>query len=571
MVMNYIVPFETTRPPRRSPVLKVVAAVFASAILAVAIIAALMSSGVLPVPGFVVGLLTGAKPPEYSARYYPADALAYFWMTLVPAEGQLGDSREIFELLNEYPAFEDWLEGIKEEFEDEIGSEFDEDIRPWVGVDFSAALIDVEDDLDSAEDIEAAATIAVRDGDAASEFMTDWLEYLEDEQGVDFDRDYFGDFEIWVAEDSPQAYALSDDLLVFATSRETLEDVLERVESENTRSLAGHAGFIEARDLLPERRFMSLSLNVEDIVEDLLNELGTGSFGIGDLAITETTGLGDTPEWAAVTAGWVEKGLLIESVFPEYADSAYGSPSLADPARNLPGNTMGYLALTYDPDIDSWREDLGETSFEELTELVGSVDDFNWEMSSLAYDLDLPQPPELDQDSSMADLLDSGLWWGNQLTGIDFESDFVDYLDGELIMALSDFDLQNLLEIGAEDAVDLTAMLSFNRESADELEDTLEDIADLIEDEWGFEQESVAVGADRDATIFELPDTDYDPGFVILEKYLAIGTTENALEDLASLDNRLSDDPEYQRGLSHVPEEWGIRSYVNLQDIIEHR
>ena len=96
---------------------------------ALAVVVVLMFGGVIPVPDFVVARLTGAKPPEYSARYYPRDALAYYWLTLTPGNGQLSDSREIFQLLNEYPVFEDWLDEIQDDFEEETGIDFDADVR----------------------------------------------------------------------------------------------------------------------------------------------------------------------------------------------------------------------------------------------------------------------------------------------------------------------------------------------------------------------------------------------------------------------------------------------------------
>ena len=40
--------------------------------------------GVVPVPGFVWSSLTGAKPLEHSASYYPAETSAYIWLTLAP-------------------------------------------------------------------------------------------------------------------------------------------------------------------------------------------------------------------------------------------------------------------------------------------------------------------------------------------------------------------------------------------------------------------------------------------------------------------------------------------------------
>ena len=502
--------------------------------------------------------LTGAKPPEYSARYYPRDTLAYYWLTLTPGDGQLSDSREIFQLLNEYSVFEDWLDEIQDYFEEETGADFDADVQPWIGVDFSAALIGFDVDR---EEIDATATIAVRDGEAAAEFMDNWLDYMEDETGSVFDRDSSGEFEIWIAESSPQVYALSDELLVFATSEDILDDVLERVESETELSLADTNNFITARSALPERRFTSLYLNVESLVDELDGEWPD----LDEWYISGLGGIDELPEWAAVSAGWVEKGLVLESVSPESVPVPYGSSGTEDPAGNLPDDTLAYIAVAFNPQLDAWRDELREYPLDGIPEISESIDDLNREISSLADELDLPDPPKLRRNSDMDEVLDLGLWWADELSGIDFESDFFDHLDGEMILAVSDFDFDRLSENPENYPIDATGMLSYRSGSMGDLSETMHDIADYIEEELELDSDNVDVGADADATIFELPETSYEPGYVLLDSYLALGTTEDALEDLASPNNRLASDREHQRAMRHMADGWELLAYVNLQ------
>ena len=529
---------------------------------ALAVVIVLMFVGVIPAPDFVVARLTGAKPPEYSARYYPRDTLAYYWLTLTPGDGQLSDSREIFQFLNEYTVFEDWLDEIQDDFEEETSIDFDAEVRPWIGVDFSAALIDF--DVDN-EEIEAAATVAVRDREAAAEFLDDWLDYLEDESGSDFDEDSSGEFEIWIDENNPQAYALSDNLLVVATSEDVLDDVINRVEGDGRNSLADVNNFAAARNALPERRFTSLYLNAQSIWDELYEELsnfdGWAVAGFGDIEE-------NLPEWMAASAGWVEQGLVVESITPAEAPGVYGSPKKGDPAGLLPANTLAYIAVAFDPDIDAWRAELRNQEMTDvIPEFSSSVDDFNDELAFLADEMGLPEPPKLRRTSELDDALDLGLWWISELVGIDFESDFFDYLDGELVLSVSDLDLERLAEDPNRYPVDATAMLSYHSENANSLAETMENIADFIEDELDLDSDTVSVRTGSYATIFELPESRYEPGYMMLGNYLAFGTTEDALKDLASSDNRLAMDQEYRRGMSHISGEWEFLAYLDLRSI----
>ena len=549
---------DTARRKGRPLLTIVLIAVLALTVLAVVVV--LMFGGVIPVPDFVVTRLAGAKPPEYSARYYPRDTLAYYWLTLTPSDGQLSDSREIFQLLNEYPVFEDWLDEIQDDFEEETGIDFDADVQSWIGVDFSAALIDF--DVDN-EEIEAAATVAVRDSEAAAEFLDDWLDYLEDESGSDFDKDSSGEFEIWIDENNPQAYAFSDNLLVIATSEDILDDVIDRVEGDGGNSLANVDNFATARSALPERRFTSLYLNVDSIVDELDEELSNFDvWGIYSFVGIEE----ELPEWMAVSAGWVDRGVVVESVTPADAPGAYGASGKGEPSEMLPGNTLAYIAAAFDPDIDAWRAELRN---QEITDVIPefsiSVDDFNYELAVLADEMGLPEPPKLRPNSELDDALDLGLWWGNEMIGIDFESDFFDYLDGKVILAVSNFDLEELSEAPESNLLDTTAMLSYHSENAESLSETMEDIADFIRDEFDLDSDTVNVGAGVYATVFEFPEYGYEPGYVLLRDYLTFGTTANALEDLASSDNRLASDREYQRGMDHISSEWEFLAYLDLR------
>ena len=86
-------------------VIKILGAIAAVVVVAVVGVGVAMYFRLVPIPGPILALLIDAKPPEYSARYYPPDTLAYAWVTLLPGEGQITDMQDIWERFNEYPAF----------------------------------------------------------------------------------------------------------------------------------------------------------------------------------------------------------------------------------------------------------------------------------------------------------------------------------------------------------------------------------------------------------------------------------------------------------------------------------
>ena len=114
---------------------------------------------------------------------------------------------DIWQRLDNMRNFREWVDDLEDELDDETGIDLEDDLLPWVGGEFSAAILDI--DRDDGE-IEAAATIAVRNRDIAADFLADWLEYLEDGHDADFDRETINNYEVWVDEGNFQAYTLTE-------------------------------------------------------------------------------------------------------------------------------------------------------------------------------------------------------------------------------------------------------------------------------------------------------------------------------------------------------------------------
>ncbi len=510
--------------------------------------------------------ISSTTEPEASAEYYPPNVLAYSWMTLNPGNGQRDHMLDMFRRFEEMSGFEDATDDAMDELESETGINFEDDVMTWIGFDMSAALMDF--DIDD-ETVEFGATIAVRDGQAAGDFLDDWLDYMEESSDADFDRDSEGDFTIWEDESAYQVYALSDDLLVFATTRSALDDMLERVVGDSNRTLAADERFQQARAAMPDRRFASMYLDVEEVTDAVADSLGyfTGFSATDPLDVCPALSTG-TPDWIAGSAGWVARGVVLDLISPSMGGGwQLDAPELADAATLLPDDTLGFFSVSFDPVLDHYRENLRGCTLLELMEgLSGGTDGIGEEMID---DLGLG----LDADSTLADVLDAGLDMVEDQMGIDLESDLLDHLSGQFIVSVGDFDFQAVMDAPEENSVDAVVILSYRDGREEALGDSLDDLADELEWSLGVGLDRVDVGADRDARIFPIEGTGYAPGYALHDGYLMFVTTEEALKAVIARQNgegdNLSSQAEYIRAIGLLPESGRAQAYVALNRIVD--
>ena len=109
------------QPSRRGGKLKWAA--IGGAVFLVLVVAA-GAAGYFLIPGI------RASEPEGTAVYFPDDVLAYSWATLSPGVGQGQHMLDIWERFNEISEFQDAIDELLEEFEDDTGIDFEEDVLP---------------------------------------------------------------------------------------------------------------------------------------------------------------------------------------------------------------------------------------------------------------------------------------------------------------------------------------------------------------------------------------------------------------------------------------------------------
>ena len=553
-------------------VLKILGAIIAVVIVAAIAVGLGMYFRLIPIPGPILALLVDAKEPEYSARYYPSDTIAYGWITLVPGEGQVGEMEAIWERFNEYPGFRDLVDELKIDFLTETGIDFEEEVMPWIGPEISAGLIDF--DLDQ-ELPSAAITIQVRDEDAARNFLEKWREYIEEETGARFDTGSHRGNTTWVDDSEHQAYALTNDWLVYATNESVLHSVLDRMNGDSDDSLADEDKFQAARAALPERRFHSGYVDYQQAL-DLLGDAAGGFGPVVPGAIGPATFAESAPEWVAMSGSWVERGVVVEMVSPTVTDFGLEVTELRDPALLLPDDTLGFMAAGFDPNVDNWRKALAEYDLRDVLPDPYLLDEINNNLAGMTPD----GAPPFDNDATLADALDLGFDLAEQFTGIDLETDFFGHLAGEMIVAVNEFDFEAVSDDPTANAVDATLMLSYLEEGEDGLADTMDEVTGLLEMHVGLTANRTDVGAEREAIIFDPGvlgmmmggEIAYQPGYVLHDQYLTIGTTVKALSSIVARQKvpsaNLASDAEYQRAASHLMADRQFLGYVNVNSIV---
>ena len=525
----------------------------AGLVLVIVVLAAGAAFGV--VPGFIWSPLTGAGQPEHSAGYYPPDTLAYGWLTLAPGGGQFDDSKDIWERFNEIPEFEELYDRLVEEFEEEVDIDFD-DLKDWAGPDISVAIVSE----DRGEQPLFALTIGVRDERDAEDFMDDWLDYLDREEGADFESDSYEGFDIWADESKDLAFGLSGDLLVFASAEDFLEEVIDGINGDLKETLADDESFQAARAALPEKRFASIYVNLEALWRD--DALGLG--------LDEETPSNLIPEWVAASSAWGDRAISVEMVMPSVLEHTLEIPGLESPAGALPEDTLFLVSAAFDPNLDNWRETLSEYR---ISEVLGdyAVEELNGSIESMEYQFDASGLPTANSRAGFDFLVDLAVTVVDEVTGVDLEGDLLDHLEGDVSFAAWDFAIDEYGDLAEGDPLSFVALLSYKGSGEDILADSIEELQEFLEDQGGVSFESVDVGADRDAQILGI-DVGYSPGYVLNDGYLIFGSTEDSLHETVELqgggNDNLDSNPEYQRAVKHLPGDKHFLAYVNLNEII---
>ena len=256
---------------------------------------------------------------------------------------------------------------------------------------------------------------------------------------------------------------------------------------------------------------------------------------------------------------------------PSVLDHSLEFPSLESPANLLPEDTLFLASFAFDPNLDNWRETLEEY---EISEVGGdyAVEDLNDAIESLEYELDISGLPTATQHSGFDFFIDLGIEVVDELTGVDLERDFFDYLEGAISLAGWDFSFDEYGGIDEDYPPSVVLLLPYKGGGEDALPDAIDELIEAAEDTQDIRFESVDVGADRDALVFYTDGEDYSPGYALSDGYLIFGLHEDSLAETVDLQRGRGDsldrNPEYQRAVGRLSADGHALGYLDLNEII---
>ena len=521
-----------------------------TALLAVVIVLTVVAAVFADIPVRLIVELFTSIQPDHSARYYPEDSFAYVSFDAKPTVGNIGELMKFRDGFGESDVFKNFIDELFSG--NSVDSEIEiEQLVPWIGFKHSAGITNNG----------AIAMIGVRDRDRAAVFMPVLIEEGLDADVSDFTFSSDDGVDTWVHTErrDRSALGLTDDWLVFATDERALFDVLERMSGGSERSLVDNPDFVEASAAMDESRFGSAYLNVKYSVDDV----GEAVEGVVEWtgAIAKIFGEGS---WAAASAAWIDDGMVFELVVPAGRDHGFDVPDLVDPGELVPLGTIGFVAASFDPDLDKWRAALGEQ------DLSNVLDPFGMEpegVESLLEDYFYGFDFEGGDDSTLADLLDYGLLVVSELTRVDLENDVFDNLSGNAVVGVTNVEFTQTGSMFGSTPIEVFALLSHTADGGEGLVAAIDGFAGLL----GFRADLKDVGAEADAKAFRF--LDYTPAYVLHNGYLAIGSTSRAVEQAVQAQNgdfpSIDSDEEYRRAVEALPESRSLLIYAGLDDIFD--
>ncbi len=435
-----------------------------------------------------------SHPSEQTAKFLPEDTSFYISMNLRPGAEQLMKARDVLELFRENPAFEEKLDELYGDIEEETGIDVEEDLLPWLGPEIAVAVPTLEG---IEEEPDLVAFIGTTDSAAAESFLLELLAYGERNGDMEYEERVVRGYRAFVVDPDNEFsahVALTDDYIVVATGAGRLESTLDRMDSDEDLaggSLLENQGFRQAREAAESPRFGIIYVDPAGIAryrEDIIEELASGLLDLDD----------QLPEFIVASSSFFDGGIRVSTSF-DYPEG----DQLFVPTTS---NSLGSTGLAPEDTLA-------------LVSFVGVQDAWEQFRDGIA---DLA---ELDLDETLDEI--------EAEIGIYIERDIFGWMTGEMAIAL-------LLPGGVPFTTDeIHANVYVEFDDRVKALSGMESIRGALEDA-GLESRNVDVGG-VDATIMDLGDdglSNLTPGYVFLGDYVVIGTTLTSLREAVDAERR---------------------------------
>jgi hypothetical protein len=484
----------------------------------VALVFVLVSAGA----GAYVFLRSADHPSEETAQFLPANTDVYYSFNMRPGAGQLLQVRRIINRYTDNPDFQDKVDDLVNSVEDETSIHLLDDVLPWLGPELAVGVINVGD---AENDPQVVAFLGTGDSDAAERVLRRFIDYLEDQDRAEFRRNIYEGFTTYreVSGAEEMHFAVTDRYLVTASKERLLEDTLDMmVKSED--ALSDKEEFKDAQESVRGRRFSILYVDVDSIMAQLMRQGDTAE--AMDASVLRE--LRDRlPAILGVSSSFVDKGLRIDGFYSTPPGSDIYPPANAlGSADLLPEGSPALLSLTGLQ--ETW------TGLEEALDLRSTA---------LGFEL---------------------------ASGIDIDRDILGWMTGEVAIALLPNNFSSDLFGDLQNAVHALAFFEYT--DYRDAEDALGSIVDALED-LGVPFDDVEIEGDE-ATMVDLRgflgETDYRPGFMLLDDFVVLGTTKEALRTALEVRNgdedSLSSESEFRRVTDMAPAGKNALFFLNIKE-----
>ena len=470
-----------------------------------------------------------SRPGEATARYLPANTQVYISVNLRPGPEQMGLARNVIDRL-QTDDFLDRRDDLLDDAEDEIGIHLLDDVTSWIGTDVSLALLDAGPDR-----LEWVLLAQVNDRESAVDFIDDLADFLEGELNTEFVTDRRGGVDLWVT-DEDLAVALTGEYMLMADSEDTIDEMLDNLESPPSRPLGDSRAFLEARESLPAERVMFMFVQAEDVLETLVDAVGLYEEEEEEVLRQAQR---NTPEYVAASASFVDNGIRFDLVgeTPSRAFTLDGVNRLNSPEA-LPMDTLVlFSAVGVDQAWEELRDSIENLDPDSQNDFEGFLEDVEDEL------------------------------------GVDLERDVIDALTGEVAFALLPSDLGGFLGGSPASGVVEGLLLAGVRDPRS-IMNALDTFADALEDE-GFDIDRDSLGEYEVVTTRadDILGGDYEPGYVVTEEWAVVGSNFDGLEvfyeAVSGETGTLGSKAEFRELAEAVPEPLHYLLYADIAGVLE--
>ena len=561
-----------------------------------------------------------SHPNEETAKFLPADTELYYSLNLRPGIGQLLKVRKMIGRYTDNPDFQDKVDDFLDRAELELGIDLMEDVTPWLGPELAIGFIDV---VEFDENPKVVAFVGTRDREAAEDVVRRLIQFQVEEEGLEYEEGSYKGFPTFsfeyeeiiappeatvevkraiappepiveveraiapheatvvaeraiapreatvvaekaiappkpivevesatapreataVAEKAEEVVvveeahiAVTDDYLVFASTLALLHSTIDMME-ESVNPLSENERFREARDSVQEQRFTFLYVDFESIIDQAL--AGADDAGTGDLQRFRNM----VPETLAVSGAFMDSGIRVEGSFNTPAGfSVFPPPNSLGSAEVLPHGSLALFSFTgLQEALDGARSQLE------------AAPTFGFGIFGFG-------------------IIDEAIAEFEREVGIDLDRDVLGWMTGEVAVALLPSDLRFDILEGSMGTIHAQALFQF--EERRDAESGIDKIVEIIEDA-GILFETVQIGG-KEARLADLSEvvgeTDYSPGFLILDDYVVLGSTRESLRMAVDVDKggetSLAAESEFSRLAELAPGAKNSLIYLNIKELI---